>query len=161
MSSSHSEVPYLPSEQIDRLVMLLHALDALPLECDGLTRAISTLMQRDDVEHCIHVGRVQIEGVGTIPYHWWITLPDGRLCDLRARMWLGNDEHVPHGIFAPQEHQQYQIHNEVEPASIRLAPSLFYVLTSKPLDAFETWPEHDKKITGESHDNLSLHHGQA
>ena len=120
------------------LAEMLPALDALPLECDGLTRAISTLMQRDAVAHSVHVGRAQIEGVGTIPYHWWIALPDGRLCDLRARMWLGHDERVPHGLFEPQTHQQYQTQGEVQPASVRLAPALFYVLTNKPLDAFDT-----------------------
>lgn len=120
------------------LAEMLPALDALPLECDGLTRAISTLMQRDAVAHRVHVGHVQIEGVGTIPYHWWIALPDGRLCDLRARMWLGRDERVPHGLFEPQAHQQYQTQGEVQPDAVCLAPSLFLVLTNKPLAAFDT-----------------------
>ena len=120
------------------MIEMLPAFDALPLECDGLTRVISTLMQRDDVDHRVHVGSVKIEGVGTIPYHWWIVLPDGCICDLRTRMWLGHDERVPHGLFVPQTHHHYQAQSEAKPASVRLAPSLFHVLTFRPLDGFPT-----------------------
>ena len=36
--------------------------------------------------------------------HFWIALPDGRYIDYRARMWLGEAEHIPHGIFNPQDY---------------------------------------------------------
>lgn len=57
------------------------------LECDGLTRVISTLMQRDGIHHQVCVGTLTISNVGMIPIHWWIVLSDGRICDYRARMW--------------------------------------------------------------------------
>lgn len=76
----------------------LAALDALRLECDGMTRVISSLLQRDGVAHAAMVGRLDVDQVGSIALHHWIELPDGRRIDLRARMWLGNDARVPHGV---------------------------------------------------------------
>lgn len=110
--------------------------DALPLECDGLTRIVSTLMQRDHVVHRVHVGHVEILGVGLIPHHWWIELTSGHLCDLRARMWLGSDDRVPHGIFEPQIHHRYVSQDELQPSSIQLSPALFHALSSRPIEAF-------------------------
>jgi hypothetical protein len=33
--------------------------------------------------------------------HFWIDLPDGRRVDYRIRRWLGDHEHIPHGVFDP------------------------------------------------------------
>lgn len=114
----------------------LAVLDELPLECDGLSRVVSTLLQRDEIQHCVHVGSVDVEGVGTIPLHWWIELPDGRLLDLRSRMWLGQDDRVPHGMFIPQNHQTFHSKAEVQLASVRLSPVLFCILANRPIDSF-------------------------
>ncbi len=72
---------------IETLAERLAQVDALPLECDGLTRVISTLMQRDEIHHQVCVGTLTISNVGMIPIHWWIVLSDGRICNHRARMW--------------------------------------------------------------------------
>ena len=110
--------------------------DALPLECDGLTRVLSTLMQRDGVEHRVCVGELDVENVGTIPYHWWIALPDGTHCDFRARMWLGESPGVPHGVFSPAVSQRYAAREERDPGSIALLPPFFHALTGAPLVGF-------------------------
>ncbi|HBP6379065.1 TPA: hypothetical protein L6A07_28240 [Pseudomonas aeruginosa] len=39
-----------------------------------------------------------------IPIHFWIQLADGRVIDYRARMWLGDDAGVPHGVFKTGEY---------------------------------------------------------
>lgn len=107
--------------------------DALQLECDGLTRVLSTLMQRDGIDHRVLVGELEVIGIGTIPYHWWIELPDGTLCDFRARMWLGDHEDVPHGVFLPSPSLKYRASKEREPCSIGLIPTFFHALTGAPL----------------------------
>lgn len=110
-------------------------LDACPLECDGMTRVISTVMQRDRIDHQVHVGQLRIKGVGEIPHHWWIVLPDGRICDLRARMWLGCDPLVPHGLFSPMGPQQYAASASIPLASIKLSSTIFLCLTGFALES--------------------------
>jgi hypothetical protein len=112
----------------------LHDLDALPLECDGIARTASKLLEREGVEHTVHIGKVVIEGVGTICPHFWIELPDGRLLDLRARMWLREHETVPHGVFVPQPHQHYTSEGVLEVGNEH--PIVFFALAGKPLDEF-------------------------
>lgn len=111
----------------------LAALDALPLECDGLTRVISTLMNRDGVAHQAYVGSLSVADVGVIPVHWWIKLSDGQICDYRARIWLGNSDRVPHGIFLPEDHHRYEARAE---ARTTIAPVVFQLLAGMPLSDF-------------------------
>lgn len=110
--------------------------DKLHLECDGMTRCISTVMQRDGVEHRIRVGSLTVSDVGTIPYHMWIEMPDGQICDLRARMWLGEHAQVPHGLFMPAEHHKYSVQSEPTLAQMRLSPVVFSILASMPMNSF-------------------------
>ena len=49
----------------------LQSLDGLALECDGLSRSLSMLLQRDDIEHTVCVGELVVDGVGRIALHWW------------------------------------------------------------------------------------------
>lgn len=121
---------------MQQLEQWLAQFDRLPLECDGLTRCISTLMQRDGIEHRILVGSLDIPSVGTIDYHWWLALPDGQLCDFRARMWLGEDPSVPHGLFIPEAHHGYKVHDEMVPSKERLKPAIFTVLAGEPMERF-------------------------
>ncbi|MDD2223676.1 MAG: hypothetical protein PHF42_09580 [Pseudomonas sp.] len=64
----------------------LAPLDQLALECDGLTRVVSALLTREGVEHQMHQGALETPE-GRIGVHCWIRLPDGAICDFRARMW--------------------------------------------------------------------------
>lgn len=65
--------------------------------------------------------------------HYWIELQDGQMCDFRARMWLGKSESVPHGVFVPEEHQQYKIVDEINAA---ISKELFQILTNTLLSCF-------------------------
>ncbi len=67
------------------------------LECDGLTRVISMILYRSNIPHYISIGKIKSE-FGVIP-HFWITLDDGFFIDYRAKLWLKNENNVPHGIF--------------------------------------------------------------
>lgn len=118
------------------LAALLAPVDSLPLECDGLTRVISTLFQRDGIPHGVNIGALSVAGVGTIPHHWWIALPNGQVCDYRARMWLGKTEQVPHGIFAPDLCHVYSVSTTVDPSAVRLSETIFEILAGKQLADF-------------------------
>lgn len=83
-------------------------LEPAPLECDGMTRCISTLLHHHHIQHSVHIGALTVDGVGRIPLHWWIVLESREHIDLRARMWLGNHENVPHGLFMPSSEVRYE-----------------------------------------------------
>ena len=81
---------------------LIAKYEACALECDGLTRVITTVLQENSIPHTCMTGTLTFTGTneGT-PLHFWIDLPDGQRIDYRARMWLGDRPDVPHGIFNP------------------------------------------------------------
>lgn len=69
------------------------------LECDGMTRLIAGMFQRAGIEHTFMIGSVLDTETGKrITPHFWIDLADGRKIDYRLRMWLGQDERIPHGV---------------------------------------------------------------
>lgn len=111
----------------------LASLDALRVECDGMARVISTLLQRDGISHIPMAGRLAIEGVGQIVPHCWVELEDGRRIDLRARMWLGDDPRVPHGIVPADA---LCVHYEGAPFQVMGSPLVFWALTDTTVDAF-------------------------
>ena len=121
----------------------LQALDGLALECDGLSRSLSMLLQRDDIEHTLCVGELVVDGVGRIALHWWVELPDGVVCDARARMWLGSDARVPHGVFRPESTQHYRLRETLE---MVCTPTIFWILTGKPLEAFPSIQASDRMV---------------
>ena len=88
------------------LHLILRSLDerCIMLECDGLTRIISYILQMAKVDHLVEIGALHTETVGEIP-HFWIKLHDGYIIDYRARMWLGNNPKVPHGVFQSDDYQ--------------------------------------------------------
>lgn len=116
----------------------LQPLDALPLECDGMSRVIAALMTRDSVCHLVCTGRLEIDGVGVIPRHWWLELDKGAICDWRARMWLGEGPSVPHGIFVPQPGVRYIAQDRFV---LEYSPLVFEVLAGRPLESYEAVPE--------------------
>lgn len=114
----------------------LALLDKLPLECDGVSRALSYLLQRDGIAHEVHVGSLAVEGVGRIGLHWWVQLPGGVVCDARAPMWLGRDPRVPHGVFVPQPQHSYRTHDI---HFLEFSPIVFWVLTGRPIEDFPSF----------------------
>lgn len=115
----------------------LEKLQDTPLECDGMTRVMSTLMQASNIDHCIEIGSLEVQGAGVIPLHWWIRLPENRIVDLRARMWLGDGMRVPNGVFEPGQGVIYASHTIVEAASVKLSPALFWLLSGQRMEGFE------------------------
>lgn len=118
----------------------LNKLDRLPLECDGLTRVIHTLLERDSIAHKVCIGTVDASVGsyrGSIPYHLWIELEDGRIIDLRARMWLG--ENAPHGIF---DKPSYPVYTEMSATTDYpcLRNGLFLMMTDAIPEEFAPFP---------------------
>lgn len=129
-----------PLEVTSDLSAWLLPVDAYPLECDGLTRVISTLLTREAITHAVRVGTVEIDGAGRIPLHWWIELPESIVIDYRARMWLGDTPQTPHGVFKPSPAQRYVANPRADtgpggPLS-PLSGTLFRVLSGSSLNAY-------------------------
>lgn len=116
------------------LSALLAQLDPLPLECDGMTRVLSTLLARDGIAHQVQIGALHVDDIGVIPHHWWLELRGGTVCDLRAQMWLGLNDAVPHGQFQPDARHHYKPQRSLRP--LVLQPSLFHLLTGASLESF-------------------------
>lgn len=75
-----------------------------PVECDGFTRIAHTALFNEGIAHTCMKGRmIQVTGNQALPIHFWIVLADGHVVDYRARMWLGDDTTVPHGVFNPAQ----------------------------------------------------------
>lgn len=127
-----------PADFADRALKALDAiplevLHGMPLECDGASQALSQMLLHAGIEHEVHIGSLTVEGSGRIPLHWWVVLADGAVCDIRARMWLGNAPSVPHGVFVPTAVQRYQTKTKRSPEKSAI---LFSILTSQTLDQF-------------------------
>ena len=110
-------------------------LHGMNLQCDGASRALSHVLEHVGIDHEVHIGRLDVKDVGTIPLHWWVVLSNGAHCDIRARMWLGSDPAVPHGVFQPTSNHRYQSKQVTGPETSSL---LFWILTSKDLASFVT-----------------------
>ena len=108
--------------------------DDLPLECDGLTRVLHTVLARHGVRHDVMTGYVKVLGTEDpktgkstgIPLHYWIQLADGRLMDYRARMWL--DDSAPHGVFWQDRHKKYKYIGKRDRMPV-MSDALFAILT--------------------------------
>lgn len=119
-----------------RLTEWLTRLDAAPLECDGVTRCISTVLSEAGIVHEVHIGSVEVVGVGVIHQHFWIIAAE-MVIDLRVRMWLGTDERVPHGIFKPGDGVIYKSRLAQSSQDFRLSPIIFELLCGQQLGSFK------------------------
>lgn len=114
----------------------LEPLDALPLECDGMARVVSILLRREGIDHQVQIGSLEIEDVGHIQLHFWIALDDHYIFDIRARIWLGDHENVPHGLFQANAAQQYLVREQVHMDTSDAL--MFLILTGKSLEDYPT-----------------------
>lgn len=109
-------VPSMESESSpwhEELGMLLAALDDSPLECDGLTHAVSFALHQAGIKHSCAMGFVRDTDTGScVAPHLWVELADGWIVDFRLRMWLGDEDRVPHGVFHPALHPTFQFYGE-------------------------------------------------
>lgn len=84
---------------LDAISSLLEPYSNAPVECDGFTRIAHSVLAGAGIPHsCMQGQLVSASGNDELPIHFWIQLDDGRVIDYRARMWLGDDAGVPHGV---------------------------------------------------------------
>ena len=98
---------------------LLDPYDSSQTECDGMTRICHTILSRHYIEHQPMMGTLQFDGQ-RMYHHFWIDLPSGERIDYRARMWLGNSDRVPHGVFQPENFPD--VIYEGKPIELELLP---------------------------------------
>lgn len=100
---SHDKIFHAPPHKTDWLEWLeidLMGLEDCQVECNGMSWAISYLLGRAGVEHECMLGYVMSDHTNeAVTPHYWITLPGGWIIDLRLRLWLGDTDDVPHGVF--------------------------------------------------------------
>ena len=111
----------------------LQLLDSMRLECDGVSRSLSQYLMHKGIEHEIRFGCLEVEPYGRTPLHFWVVLADGSHCDIKARMWLGEDQRIPHGVFQPQGHQHYLRKGVERPP---YSPVFFWILTETDISDF-------------------------
>lgn len=79
-------------------------LDDCGIECNGMTWAISHLLSKAEIPHECMFGYVLSEHTGeAVTPHYWIQLEEGWIIDYRLRMWLGDTDDIPHGVFHKAE----------------------------------------------------------
>jgi hypothetical protein len=100
----------------------------LALECDGMARVLSFRLEQMGVKHVIKQGQLLVDGQKVVPIHQWIELADGRIVDYRARMWAGNTQEIPHGIFKAEDFKKVQYSGLV--IDIKTDEKLFKVLVT-------------------------------
>lgn len=111
------------------LSSLLGTYDQYALECDGMTRVLHTVLEKQNIPHTLWVGTVRHTPSDTaFAPHFWITIGD-IFIDYRARMWLGNTPDIPHGIFALDEFPAISYEGE-ETQLAALSDQLFRALTT-------------------------------
>src|SRR4051794_15248877 len=107
---------------------LLEQYDECPLECDGLTRVLATILTKEGIEHTCFVGAVMDSRTRRgSQLHFWIELSDGRTVDYRARMWMGEREDIPHGIFNKADYPHI-IYSGEQTLIVPLSPAMFEIL---------------------------------
>lgn len=92
------------------------------LECDGAVRVIHHLLNKMGADHKVMAGYLETSQ-GVIPLHFWIELPDGRIIDVKSRMWLGDE--VQQGIFIPDQNTNY-VGEQIE---MQMSDTMFDILT--------------------------------
>ncbi|MGO4801014.1 hypothetical protein ACEN2T_17190 [Pseudomonas sp. W22_MBD1_FP4] len=121
----------------------LHPLDALPLECDGMTHVIAAILNRTGISYTVFKGvlhdtSLPLSDSRASVVHLWIGLPDGAVVDYRARMWFGPD--APHGVFTPSAGSRYQYKSAIPQPNFCLPISLVSAMAEKDLSDFPVPP---------------------
>lgn len=100
----------------------------LPLECDGLTRVLSYILTRNNIQHKTCIGYIS-DKLGNRNIHYWIKLQNGNFIDYRAKMWLNNKLNIPNGVFDPKDYPDV-IYKCKKEGNLNVNKSLFQILTS-------------------------------
>lgn len=114
----------------EELGILLTALDDSPLECDGLTYAVSFVLHQAGIKHRCVMGFVKDVDTGNcVAPHVWVELADGWIVDFRLRMWLGDEDRVPHGVFHPAANTNFRFHGEYRERNNTINNSILDIMT--------------------------------
>lgn len=90
----------------DVLRLLLDRYDTASLECDGFINIAHRVLTDAHIPHIVYGGAITWGSRAMQPHFWIETIPEARSrhpilrIDYRARMWLGDDQAVPHGVVA-------------------------------------------------------------
>lgn len=86
----------------DALESALSMLDQCAVECDGMSALITYVLNREGIEHVRMIGAaIDRRTHESVFPHCWIELPEiGKVIDFRLRMWLGDCDEIPHGVFS-------------------------------------------------------------
>lgn len=98
--------PY--QEWLSDLEIEVLKLEDSAVECDGMTWLISYALRAAGVDFAVMQGYVQHQYMGLVAPHYWIEMPLGYVIDLRLRLWFGDEDEVPHGIFHPDCHEAFK-----------------------------------------------------
>lgn len=111
-----------------QLLELVAPYDHLALECDGMTRLLSTTLRENDIPHRVYQGQLlYLPTQEDATPHLWIELETDQgthILDFRALLWHRKKPKgtVPHGLFQAQHYPDVQYHAA-------------YELQAAPLDA--------------------------
>jgi len=101
--------------------------DNRSLECDGMTRVISFLLDLHDIPHKTHLGKIVVADGRSFEPHFWIVLDEtGEIVDYRSRLWFEGDTSIPEGVFEPGAGGVVYNGMPVEMAATR---TIFHILT--------------------------------
>lgn len=151
--SDASQVGVSRKDRSDMINQWLEQFDSFALECDGMTRAISTALHAQGIEHQVHSG-VLTSSIRSNTWinHYWIQLDDEHVIDLRARMWMG--QQAPHGFFLNGNlNVRYFSSQRVDDFTID--PVLFQIITDKPITDITRFPSTALKLEAPAHPLLS------
>lgn len=127
----------LSDHATSQIARWLEQFEGIPLECDGMTRVLSTLLAEQSIEHTVVIGSLgTAEAPNQIP-HFWIEIGGSHIIDLAAQMWFG--EKAPHGIFPKNGHQMSYRRNDVVD-DLAMHPTLFHILAGKRQSEFTPFP---------------------
>ena len=102
-----------------------------------MTWVISHLMTKFKIPHQCFNGYVKYEQRDKyLAPHYWIQLPLGYICDFRLRMWFGDEDHIPHGMFQPKDAPGF-FYKGSPCSPYTLTDSLAQVLTDGAIDFVE------------------------
>ncbi len=81
----------------DKLSGWLRHLDDAPVECDGMVHLLANKLRKRQIPFQAKQGMCEFQGKTVTP-HFWIVV-DRWTIDYRLQMWLGCNQHIPHGVF--------------------------------------------------------------
>lgn len=117
----------------DKIKTMLEFYDRPHLECDGATRVFAWLLKKANIPYVIKSGRMEFDKKIVVP-HYWIELEEsGYIVDFKSRMWLGDDEAVPHGVFRDTDYPR-ALYVGHESFDFLVSKTIFEMLTGETGD---------------------------